>query len=100
MRENLITTYMIFKLECLKKYSMIIGKDLIDKEICNEYFNKYFTSYINTVYYHILGTLNYEKDMKYNQTTINKELEGMYEEIVYDIDNSDIIEDVGLYKKR
>ena len=79
---------------------MIIGKDLIDKEICNEYFNKYFTSYINTVYYHILGTLNYEKDMKYNQTTINKELEGMYEEIVYDIDNSDIIEDVGLYKKR
>ena len=100
MKENIITTYMRFKVECLKKYSIIIGSNLIDIKISDDYFNRYLNTYINTAYYHVLGTLDFTKDTKFNQTTINKELEGMYEEIMYDIDNSDLIESSDMYETR
>ncbi len=97
MNENVISTFMNFKINCLKKYCKIIGKNLVNLEISDDFYNRYLNTYINTVYYHILGTVDYTDDLKYNQTTINKELEGIYEEIIYDIENSDLIESIDIY---
>ena len=102
MKNDLILKYMNYKSKRLKEYIYIIDNGYLDKYIANDYLDQYINTYINTYYYHILETLDYNSSISYEIKDIYKELEGKYYEIIYEIENSEIIEskDIYLLKKK
>lgn len=100
MKNDLILKYMNFKVKKLKEYVYIIDNNYLDKTMADTYLDNYFNTYINTYYYHILETLDYSPKITYGYKDIYKELEGKYYEIIFDIENSDIIESKDIYLKR
>lgn len=93
---------MNYKTKKLKEYIYIIDNNYLVKDIANSYLDRYINTYINTYYYHILETLDYNNSISYDFKDIYKELEGKYYEIIYEIENSEILEskDIYLLKKK
>lgn len=100
MLDNSISKYMSFKIRNLKEYIYTINNKNLEKELSNKYLDIYLETFINTYYYHILETLDYTESIKYDLKTIYKELEGKYYEILFDIENSDVLDSSDVYKKK
>jgi hypothetical protein len=84
MKTDLITTYMSYKLARLTRYAKAIVPDE-DKKILTKCYNLYLQTYLNTYYYHILGTL--DKASTYTYPTIEKEIAGLKLELLDDLKN-------------
>lgn len=100
MLDNSISKYMSFKVRCLKNYIYTIDNNYLEKELSDKYLDIYLKTYINTYYYHILETLDYTELLKYDSKTIYKELEGKYYEILFYIENSDVLDSSEVYKSK
>lgn len=81
MNYDLISKYMNYKVKLLTDCGLIFFPDY-NKKFLREAFNSLFATYINTYYYHILDTLEY--DIDFNQDTLKKEYEGKKYEILED----------------
>lgn len=91
---------MNYKVKRLKEYIYIIDNNYLIKDIANLYLDQYINTYINTYYYHILETLDYSSSISYDFKDIYKELEGKYYEIIYEIENSEVLESKDIYVQK
>ena len=75
--ENMISKYITYIRSRVLKYSKIIDSSIDDIVLL-----KYIDVYINTSFYHKLGTLDKAND--FGHKTLLKELRGMYYEVTYE----------------
>ncbi len=88
MNYDLISRYMNYKVKLLTDCGLIFFPDY-NKKFLRGAFNSLFTTYINTYYYHILDTLEY--DIDYDQETLKKEYEGKKYEILEEFAEDELV---------
>lgn len=90
MNNNIISSYMNYKLNRLKSYFFIfLPNDKLDLLEMNA--TAYLTNYIKVYYYHLLETVNYSDTLLFDQKTIEEEFNGKKLELLDNLKDQELI---------
>ncbi len=95
VRDNLVVTYMNYKINYLLKYGLLIMHS--SDEFLSECINNYLRTYINSYYYLIFDTVN---SKICNDIVLKEEIEGKRLEMLDEFSNYELIDSNDVYKNK
>lgn len=97
MNNNIISSYMNYKLNRLKTYAFtFLPND--NKTFLEENFTAYLSNYIKVYYYHILESLNYSEAIAFDQRTIEEEFSAIKLELLDNLKEQELTLSNELYQ--
>ncbi len=95
VNDNLVVTYMNYKIKCLLKYGLLIMHST--DEFLSECLNNYLKTYVNNYYYLIFDTVN---SKVYDDEVMIDEIEGKRLEMLDELSNYELIDSNEEYKNK
>ncbi len=95
VNDNLVVTYMNYKIKCLLKYGLLIMHST--DEFLSECLNNYLKTYVNSYYYLIFDTVN---SNVYDDKVMEEEIEGKRLEMLDELSNYELIDSNEEYKNK
>lgn len=95
VNDNLVVTYMNYKIKCLLKYGLLIMHST--DEFLSECLNNYLKTYVNSYYYLIFDTVN---SKVYDDEVMIDEIEGKRLEMLDELSNYELIDSNEEYKNK